>query len=58
MQKKRKVSCDYKPNRLANSHLADTYEKLLPRNKYKVRFTTETNKKSEIEIKQTQGINQ
>lgn len=30
------MSCNYEPNRLAASNLLETYEKLFPRNKYKI----------------------
>lgn len=58
MQKEWKILCDYEESRLAISYLADTYESLLPRKKYKINPNQKTKEDGDIEvkIKQTQGV--
>ena len=36
VKKKWLITATYEPNRLASNHLADTYEQLFPKNKYKM----------------------
>lgn len=48
VKKKWLITTTYEPNRLANHHLADTYEKLFPKNKYKV--SANKNKEMDIDI--------
>lgn len=45
-QKKWFITATYEPNRLASNHIADTYEKLFPKNKYKI----SENKSKEMDI--------
>lgn len=44
VKKKWLITTTYEPNRLASHHLADTYEKIFPKNKYQV----SANKNKEI----------
>jgi hypothetical protein len=46
VKKKWLITTTYEPNRLARNHLADTYEKLFPKNKYKM----SENKSKEMDI--------
>jgi hypothetical protein len=57
-KKKWRVSHNYEPNRLALSHLADAYESLLPRGKYKLKLSKKTKEKGDAEFEpmQEQGV--
>jgi hypothetical protein len=46
VKKKWFITATYEPNRLASNHIADTYEKLFPKNKYKI----SENKSKEMDI--------
>ena len=46
VKKKWLITTTYEPNRLASNHLSDTYEKLCPKNKYKM----SANKTKEMDI--------
>jgi hypothetical protein len=46
VKKKWLITTTYEPNRLASNHLVDTYEKLFPKDKYKM----SANKSKEMDI--------
>jgi hypothetical protein len=48
VKKKWFITTTYEPNRLASNHLEDTYEKLFPKNKYKM--SKNKNKEMDIDI--------
>lgn len=48
VKKKYLITTTYEPNRLASNQLADTYERLFPKNKYKM--SENKNKEMDIDI--------
>ena len=57
VKKKWCITTEHEPNRLAVNHLADTYEKLFPKSKYKMNLNKEieTDIDFQLWLNKTQG---